>query len=87
MEGIKITIMATTKRVNWYLDEDAIALAEQLADSENKKGDFVSKAIRAYAAAMTVGDEPDVNECGVQESILARLARIESRITRIEAKL
>lgn len=74
--------MATTTRVQWYLDNDAVDMVSLHADSEKKKGQWVSEAIREFAQRQTIDDADQ--ECGTLEQLIGLVRRVEARIIRLE---
>lgn len=77
--------MAATTRVQWYLDTDAVELVGQYADSEKKKGQWVSAAIKEYAERQAIDES--TQECGTLEQLINLVKRVEARVIRLDGKL
>lgn len=80
-------MMADTVRTQFRLDKDAYEILNTRADSENRRGQWLSRAIREYATLLDVQEVQDEQCHGTLEGIAATLARIEQRLVRIESKV
>ncbi len=77
--------MADTVKKQFRLDTDALAILNERAKSENKRGQWISQAIREYHELLTIRN--DQQECGTLEEIAATLMRVERRLIRVESKV
>ena len=77
--------MADTTRVQYYIDNDALSLVESLAPSEKRRGEWVGKAIREYAAMQAVSDSDQ--DCGTLEQLVSMIKRLEQRIIRLDSRI
>lgn len=75
--------MAETAKVQFYLTNEAIALIEQHAPSQNKRGAWVSSAVVEYVKLLE--DTDPTADCGTLEQMAALLRRIERRIIHLES--
>lgn len=70
--------MSTTK-VHFTLADEAIAIINRRAPSENKRGQWISQAIIDYDAILSGAAHND-HDAGVLEQIVNRLDRLEKMV-------
>lgn len=77
--------MADTVKKQFRLDADALAILNERAESENKRGQWISQAIREYNQLLTI-EESDL-DCGTLEQLISLVRRVEARLIRLESRL
>lgn len=78
--------MAGTIRTQFRLDADAVEIVARRAQSENRRGAWISAAIREYDQMLSIADGDD-QPCGTMEYVATTVARLEQRLIRMESKL
>lgn len=77
--------MADTVKKQFRLDTDALDILNERAESENKRGQWISQAIREYNQLLTI-EESDL-DCGTLEQLISLVKRVEARLIRLESRL
>lgn len=77
--------MSSTK-VHFTLSDEAIAIINRRATSDNKRGQWISAALTDYDAILS-GAPHDDQEQGVLEQIVNRLDRVEKLLGLLAAKV
>ncbi|MCE7988194.1 MAG: hypothetical protein DYG89_44105 [Caldilinea sp. CFX5] len=77
--------MAGTTRVQYYIDNDALAIVEANAPSPKRRGEWVSKAIREYGAKVTLNEEEIAGS--TLEQLVMLVQRIERRIIQLDSRI
>ena len=82
-----MALMEDTRKVQFVLAKEALAIVDAKAEGERKKGEWISKAIIDYNRIMSgVGELSSNNDAGLLERIDGRLARIERQLAAIIAE-
>lgn len=81
-----MALMDDTRKVQFVIAKEALAIVDAKAEGERKKGEWISKAIIDYNRIMSGVGELSGNDDGLLERIDGRLARIERQLAAIIAE-
>lgn len=81
-----MALMDDTRKVQFVIAKEALAIVDAKAEGERKKGEWISKAIIDYNRIMSGVGELSGNDDGLLERIDSRLARIEKQLAAIIAE-
>lgn len=81
-----MALMDDTRKVQFVLAKEALAIVDAKAEGERKKGEWISKAIIDYSRIMSGVGELSGNDDGLLERIDSRLARIEKQLAALVQK-
>lgn len=75
-----MALMDDTRKVQFVLAKEALAIVDAKAEGERKKGEWISRAIIDYARIMAGVGELNGDDTGLLERIDGRLARMEKQL-------
>lgn len=75
-----MALMDDTRKVQFVLAKEALAIVDEKAEGERKKGEWISKAIIDYSRIMAGVGELGNGDAGLLERIDSRLGRIEKQL-------
>jgi hypothetical protein len=75
-----MALMDDTRKVQFVLAKEALAVVDAKAEGERKKGEWISKAIIDYSRIMAGVGELGNGDTGLLERIDSRLGRIEKQL-------
>jgi hypothetical protein len=76
-----MALMDDTRKVQFVIAKEALAIVDAKAEGERTKGEWISKAIIDYSRIMAgVGELGSDDTTGILERIDTRLARMEKQI-------
>jgi hypothetical protein len=81
-----MALMDDTRKVQFVLAKEALAVVDAKAEGERKKGEWISKAIIDYSRIMAGVGELGNGDTGLLERIDSRLGRIEKQLAMLIAE-